>query len=280
MDEERLVVGHRPLVLLLSAVVPIGVCALLTTLRGTIENTNAALVLVLLVVGAATLGLRSAGIVAAVSSAVSFDFFLTAPYNQLAISDHNDVETFVLLVGVGVAVTEVALWGRRQQARASRESGYLTGLVWGTDEPVDPAAPTDPASQVGERDTVERAERQLVRLLGVDRVTFARSVDAALPVLLPSGEVRRDGRLVDVDRAGLPTDTPVTLVVRSGRSVLGGFVLIAAAHVARPSRRQRQVAVLLADKVGDELVRSGGEPGGLSSPGGRPAVAGSSPDLD
>jgi hypothetical protein len=35
----------------------------------------------------------------------------------------------VLLILVGAAVTEVALWGRRQQARASREAGQLDGVL-------------------------------------------------------------------------------------------------------------------------------------------------------
>lgn len=30
---------------------------------------------------------------------------------------------------VGIAVTEVALWGRRQQARASQQQGYLDGVL-------------------------------------------------------------------------------------------------------------------------------------------------------
>jgi len=29
---------------------------------------------------------------------------------------------------VGVAVTELAVWGRRQQTLASREAGYLAGI--------------------------------------------------------------------------------------------------------------------------------------------------------
>ena len=30
---------------------------------------------------------------------------------------------------IGVAVTELALWGRRQQAHAARRSGYLDGVL-------------------------------------------------------------------------------------------------------------------------------------------------------
>ena len=49
-------------------------------------------------------------------SGVFFDLFLTQPYGTLAVTNPDDVEALVLLLAVGVAVTELALWGRRQQA--------------------------------------------------------------------------------------------------------------------------------------------------------------------
>ena len=79
------------------------------------------------VVAAAATGDRVAGILAAFSGGLSFDFFLTVPYRQFTIADPDDAEVTVLLVLIGLAVTEVALWGRRQQARAARRSGYLEG---------------------------------------------------------------------------------------------------------------------------------------------------------
>ena len=38
---------------------------------------------------------------------------LTEPYARFTITDPNDIEATVLLVLVGLAVTEIALWGRR-----------------------------------------------------------------------------------------------------------------------------------------------------------------------
>src|SRR5258708_7141648 len=108
--------AHRPLVVGVAALLPLADCAVLTLFRDSIANTNAALGLVLLIVAAACTGIRSAGFLAALSSAASFDFFLTEPYNRFTITDRTDLETAVLLVLVGAAVTEVALWGRRQQA--------------------------------------------------------------------------------------------------------------------------------------------------------------------
>jgi len=108
-----------------AAVIPLLACSILALFRDSIANTNAALGLVLLVVAAASTGIRLAGILAALSTAAGFDYFLTEPYNTLNITDRADIVTAVLLLLVGTAVTEVALWGRRQQARASREQGYL-----------------------------------------------------------------------------------------------------------------------------------------------------------
>jgi K+-sensing histidine kinase KdpD len=120
---------HRGGVVATAALVPLVACALVVPFRDDVANTNAALGLVLLVVAAAATGIRPAGLSAAVSSAVWFDFFLTQPYGRFTIDDQADIETAVLLVLVGLAVTEIALWGRRRQAEASRQEGYLRGVV-------------------------------------------------------------------------------------------------------------------------------------------------------
>ena len=119
----------RSLALVAAVLAPVAVCALLSLARDLITNNNAALVLVLVVVAVAATGYRLAGLVAAVVSAAAFDFFLTQPYLDFAISERDDIEAAVLLALIGLAVTEIALWGRRQQARASTRAGYLDGVV-------------------------------------------------------------------------------------------------------------------------------------------------------
>jgi len=104
------------------------VSGLLIPLRTHLANTQLALILVLVVVAVAALGNRAAGILSAVFAGVWFDLFFTRPYQRFTITDRSDIETFVLLVGVGIAVTELAAWGRRQQALASRDAGYLAGV--------------------------------------------------------------------------------------------------------------------------------------------------------
>lgn len=62
-------------------------------------------------------------------AAASFDFFLTAPHYQFAILQRDDIETAVLLLAIGVAVSEIAWWGRRQSAQSSQRAGYLSGVA-------------------------------------------------------------------------------------------------------------------------------------------------------
>ena len=176
---------HRPLVVAASAAVPLVACGILALFRDSIANTNAALVLVLLVVAAASTGIRPAGIVAALASAAGFDYFLTEPYNTLTITDRADIETAVLLLLVGAAVTEVALWGRRQQARASREQGYLDGVL-GT-------AATVAAGRSSIGELIDHICQQIVQILQIDTCRFDAGTRSGLPVLDPTGTVTRAG---------------------------------------------------------------------------------------
>lgn len=113
-----------------SVLAPLAVATVLLPFRDDLANTSVALVLVLVIVGVAATGHRVAGLLAALSAAVWFNFFWTVPYQTLVILSRADVETAVLLLLVGLAVTEVAVWGHRQQAAASREAGFRDGLLW------------------------------------------------------------------------------------------------------------------------------------------------------
>jgi hypothetical protein len=74
--------------------------------------------------------------------------------------------------------------------------------------------------------------------------------DPQIPVLDHDGLLTRNGRNVNVDHNGLPTDDEIALLVRRGDKILGHFLLNAAARIARPTLEQRRVAVLLADQIG------------------------------
>ena len=239
--------ARRPLVIVAAAVIPLAACDILSLFRDSVANTNAALALVLLVVAAAATGIRSAGLVAALSSAVWFDFFLTEPYNQFTISDRADIETVVLLVLVGAAVSEIALWGRRQQAHASRELGYLDGVLR--------TAATVGAGLSSTNSLINHVGRQIVEVLQVDNCRFDPGTGSALATIDNDATVTYNGHPVDVDRHGLPTDSVIALVVQSGGSIgQGRFLLTAATRVVRPSGEQLRVAVALANQVGAALA--------------------------
>ena len=239
--------GNRPVLTAAAAVLPLVGCAGLAAFRGSVTNATAVLVLVLIVVAAAATGDRLAGVVAALSSGVWFDFFLTEPYGRFTITDPNDIEATVLLVLVGIAVTEIALWGRRQQARASRRAGYLDAVLRNSEVV---------AQQSSSKDLISHVARQISEVQDIDGTRF---VEGDLPntkvtILEHDGSVIRQGFRVKVDRDGLPTDEEITIVIRRGGVTHGRFLLTAASRIARPSVEQRQVAVLLADQVGATLA--------------------------
>jgi K+-sensing histidine kinase KdpD len=109
-------------------VAPLALAVILAPFRCRLPNTDAALVLILVVAAVAASGRRLAGVLAAVSAAAWFDFFLTAPYERFTITRRPDIETMVLLLAIGAAVTEIAVRGRRQHAAAARRAGYLEGI--------------------------------------------------------------------------------------------------------------------------------------------------------
>ena len=245
MQVEPFLQAHRGLVVGLAVVVPLAACAVLSVFRDSIANTNAALVLVLLIVAAAATGVRAAGLAAAVSSAVWFDYFLTVPYTQFAITDPADVETDVLLLLVGVAVTEIALWGRRQQARASRERGYLDGVLT--------TAASVGAGRSSARSLIESVSELITEVLQIDECRFDTGTESVLATLNDDATMTYDGRPYDVRRNGLPTDTAIALRVQSAGVSRGRFLLTATSRVVRPTVEQLRVVVALSDQVGAAL---------------------------
>jgi K+-sensing histidine kinase KdpD len=241
---------HRSVVITAAAIAPLLCAAVLAAFRESVTAATAALVLVLIVVATAATGDRVAGIVAALSSAAGFDVFLTEPRGQFTIKNPNDIEVTVLLVLVGIAVTELALWGRRQQARASRRAGYLDGVL-GTSKII--AVPDASPDAL-----IDHVASQIIQILDIDDCQFVPGngpgpQDASLD---HDGCVTRRGHRVNVESDGLPTDERIGLIVRQGGAIHGQFVLTAATRVVRPSVEQLRVAVLLADQVGAALTHA------------------------
>ena len=242
------VARYKSWVIVAAGLAPLVACAVLSAFRDDVSSATAVLVLVLVIVAAASSGVRAAGIVAAVSSGVFFDFLLTEPYGRLVINDPNDIEATVLLVLIGAAVTEVALWGHRQQARAGRRAGYLDGVL-GTVNLVSGSNQTPAA-------LIQHICEQIKLVLAVENCEFVPGsvIDPRVAILGQQGLVSRNGHVLDIDRDGLPTNEYTALRVTRGDVTVGHFLLTSAASIARPTLEQRKVAVLLADQGGSLLA--------------------------
>ncbi len=230
---------------------PILLCWALGAFKDSVTNATAVLVLVLFVVAVAAMGDRLAGLMAALSSAAAFDFYLTEPYQRFDIYDPNDVEAAVLLVLVGVGVTELALWGRRQQGRASRRAGYLEGVH-------------QTAEIIGDRQStpeqiIHRVAEQIRQVLDLDRCHFVPDTQPSpqAPRIDHDGSLSRGGQTLNIEQDGLPTHEEIGLIVSAAGVTRGHYLLTAATRTRRPTLEQRKVAVLLADQVGAFLADHG-----------------------
>jgi K+-sensing histidine kinase KdpD len=238
--------GRDRVALAASVLAPFAVAAVLAPFRRHIANTDVALILVVVVVAVAANGYRLAGYLTALFAGVWYDFFFTRPFQSLTIDVRRDVETVILLLVVGAAVTELAVWGRRQQAIASREAGYVAGIQAASEAgAVGGGSPTVLIKQVSD---------QLVEALNLRGCRYQQGVAGVgnPPRLRRDGQVVWNRAVWDVDHKGLPPDAETELLVENGGRLHGRFLLRATPD-ARVSLGQRRVAVTLADQVGSAL---------------------------
>jgi K+-sensing histidine kinase KdpD len=240
--------SRRNLEIVAGLTLPLALAAILVPFRTNFANTDAALAMILLVVIVAASGNRVAGYIAAASAAAWFDFFLTRPYEQFTISRATDIETTVLLLVIGIAVTEIAVWGRRQHAAASRRAGYLDGI---NDAARVVATGASPAT------LTDRIAASLTQLLSLRSCQFQFGVAGiGRPARLHhDGSVFLGDQRWDLRSASLPAGTDIELLVESGGRLQGRFLMVPEPDT-RPTREQLLVAVALADQAGAALAAS------------------------
>lgn len=226
---------------------PIAVGALLVPLRGEIDNTNLALILVFVVTVAAIVGGRGAGALAAVTSTFAFDFFLTRPFLSVGIDSADDIETALILLAVGLLVGEVAARGRR--ARRQHEHVAQAILrVHRVAERIAHAASLD--------DVATMVKGELTALLGL----FDCWIELP-PFLWVLPRLERGGTLAASEHHwlgggfALPQDGVELVVLDRGREV-ARLVLIGDPEVA-VTLEERVVAVALADQLGTAVAVAG-----------------------
>ena len=221
---------------------PVAVVAAMIPLRSRVENSNVALVTVVVVLLVAFALGRTGALVAAVAAAVSFDAFFTRPYYSLRITASADVETTVLLLVIGVLAGELVERARHSGARAAASEAELQAVL-------ERAELTAGAENAGE--LVGLAARELTRLLDLKA---CRYVSGAIPRSMP--ELRHNFIRVPAD-LDPSTRTLVGLPVRVHGRLHGHFVLAFPETTVGTSLTadQRHAAVALADQVGVGLLR-------------------------
>lgn len=243
----RKMLSRDRLAVAVGLVAPLGLAAVLVPFRSSFANTDAALAMILIVVAVAAAGSRLAGFVAAVSAAAWFDLFLTRPYETFNINRAADIETTVLLVVIGAAVTEIAVWGRQQHTAASRRAGYLDGI-------------NDAARAVAEGDSpsavVDRIGAGLIQLLSLrsSEFQYGRAGIGGPARLEHDGTVTFSGQPYEPPGGEWPPGVWLELLVESGGRLRGRFLMQPGQQW--PAREQLLVAVALADQAGAALAAS------------------------
>ncbi len=223
---------------------PLAAAAALLPWRGNWSNTNVALLLMVVVVAVAAIGNRLAGALAAIGAAAWFDFFFTIPYERFTISSRDDITTFILLLLVGLAVSQLAARARRLKVVTITDSAYLARLHQAT-----LLAQSAPAPEA----VVDYVRDQLVDVLGLTGCRFEYGTLLGHPARLePDGTVLAGRIPWDVDAAGLPAGD-LELRTFGGGQYYGRFMLTPAPG-SRPTLQARLVAVALAGQAGRALA--------------------------
>lgn len=236
----------------LAGLLPIVVAGLLVPLRDDLVSTNLALLLVVTVVAGAAIGGRAGGAVAAVTAAVSFDFFLTQPYLSLHIESADEIETTLLLLVVGVLVGQLAVMSRRHLEEAEQGRSEIARLRR--------LAELVARGEDG-ADVLLAAQAELTALLDLEACRFEAGLpDRSRPSLERTGAISgaREWRFVRGDFA-LPAQGVDLPVLSHGRTV-GRFVLTPRTDTGA-SLEERVVAVAIADLVGSVLAGTGANDG-------------------
>src|ERR1700730_11018257 len=90
---------------------PVVAAVLLVSFRTAVSTTEMTLLMLAVVLAAAATGSRWAAAAAAVAGAVSFDYFLTHPYQSLAMASRHDVIAAGLLLVTGLLIGQIAARG-------------------------------------------------------------------------------------------------------------------------------------------------------------------------
>jgi hypothetical protein len=195
-------------------------------------------------VAVASTGRRLAASVAAIVSALSFDFFLTRPYYSFRITRQADLITEILLLVVGLSVGELAARGRTHR-QAATQSRHEVELIHSVTE----LAASGQESKV----LIAAAVAELRSLLFLRDCQFTPDNPGRIFARVTAdGYVMLGADTWSTEDLGLPTRR-VDLPVRGNGWLLGHFLLTPTPGKS-VARERLVVAVALADQVGAVLA--------------------------
>ncbi|MGW8884581.1 DUF4118 domain-containing protein [Streptomyces sp. NPDC055749] len=226
------------------ALAPFTTALVLMPLRTSVTHTNLALLLVVVVVAVSAFGNRFAGALAALSAAAWFDFFHTEPYQSFHIQDRADIETAVLLLVVGLIVSQLAARTRTLKRVAVTDATHLERLH-GTTR----LARVSTSSDV----VVRGVRRELIDVLELRECRFEYgTLIGRLPRLDPDGTVKVAGWIWDLERQGWPDGEIELRAIVHGR-YQGRFLLTPEPGSVPPPLEARLVAADLAAQAAAAL---------------------------
>ena len=162
--------------------------------RATIGLENVVICYLLVVVAAAGIGGRAAGIIAAVSAALAYDYFQTTPYHTLVIDTLAQVITVGLLVATGIVVSIGGRVRRRSAAVAEAHAKAIRLLHHVTE-----------AAAAGDVAVDRVAAEGLHQLLDARRVSVLRRSPEGFAIAVDVGETNLPidlEALIHLDREG------------------------------------------------------------------------------
>jgi hypothetical protein len=193
---------------------------------------------------AAACGGRVPGVVAAVVSTMSYDFFLTRPYQSLHTDRAQNLGTAGLFVGIGLIVAALVSLGHRSRLASDRMRAELVRLNRVAELVAD---------GVEAEDVLLSVEAELLGLLALRGCEFERPpFGSSLPCIERNGAITTGRRRWVGGEFSLPAEGVEIQVVGRGR-VYGRLVLVPDWNVG-VSIEQRVVAVALADQLGAALA--------------------------
>jgi K+-sensing histidine kinase KdpD len=237
-------------IIVVGPVTALAVSAATSSIRDQVGATNVGIVLAIIVVAAA-LSARTAGLLTAAAAAISFNFFHTEPYHSLRVHESSDVVIIALLVVLGLVVSDITAWRRRRDAIAFRHWTAAEAPHRITEMLQEPRA-------VGE--VWPAIATMIMDQLTLADVSFVPTAHTDLPLISRTGAAR-----ADADAGFVLPSQGAALPIVSDQHTLGHLVL-------RPQSGitslwvERRVVIALADHLTIALTYTGHETGRNSSP--------------